>query len=196
MTFQLPELPYAPDALEPHMSARTLGVHHGKHHQGYVDALNKAIAGTPFEQQTLEQIMLGTWHDSSHLKLYNNAAQAWNHTFFWNSMTPRGGDAPPERLAKQLRADFGSLDAFKVKFKEAALAHFGSGWVWLVKDDHHLHILATPNAENPFCRKQDALLVCDVWEHAYYLDYQNRRADMVDAFLNHLVNWDFAEKNL
>ena len=196
MPFKLPELPYALDALEPHMSAKTLGFHHGKHHQGYIDALNKVIAGTPFEAQTLEQIMLATHEDSAQKIIYNNAAQSWNHAFFWKSLTPAGGGVPPERLAKALKTDFGSVVEFKMKFKAAALSQFGSGWVWLVSDLNQLQIIATSNADNPLIKKQHPLICCDVWEHAYYLDYQNRRAEMLDAFLEHLVDWSFAEQNL
>jgi len=195
MAFTLPELPYSLNALEPYMSASTLEVHHGKHYKAYIDALNEAIAGTPFEQQTLEQIIKATWEDSAHIKIYNNAAQAWNHAFFWNSMTP-DASAPSERLEKILNADFGSLAAFKTKFTEAALAQFGSGWAWLISEANQLKIITTSNAENPLNKKQTALLVCDVWEHAYYLDYQNRRAEMVEAFLDHLMNWTFIEANL
>ena len=195
MAFKLPELPYSLNALEPHMSASTLAVHHGKHHQTYIDALNQAITGTPFEQQTLEQIIVATRDDSAHIKLFNNAAQAWNHAFFWNSMTP-DATAPSQLLEKMLDADFGGLASFKTKFKDSALSQFGSGWTWLVSEANQLKIITTSNAENPLGKKQTPLLVCDVWEHAYYLDYQNRRGGMVQAFLSHLMNWTFIEANL
>lgn len=196
MPFELPALPFDPKALEPHMSARTFEFHHGKHHKAYVDALNALIAGTAWEKESLEAIIKGTAKDEASVKIFNNAAQVWNHTFFWNSMKPQGGGKPSGDLAAKIDQAFGSLDAFKAKFKEAALGQFGSGWVWLVLAQGKLEIVKTPNAMTPLASGGKALLTCDVWEHAYYLDYQNRRADMVQAFLDHLVNWDFAAKNL
>jgi Fe-Mn family superoxide dismutase len=196
MPFELPPLPYAQNALEPYMSAKTLEFHYGKHHKAYVDTLNKLIAGTPYEKATLEEIFEDTAEDEKQKPVFNNAAQAWNHDFFWKSMKPQGGGAPKGDLAKQIDGVFGGLDGFKEKFKGAATTQFGSGWAWLVLDQGKLAIVKTGNAVNPLIATQKPLLTCDVWEHAYYLDYQNRRADMVQAFLDHLVNWDFVAKNL
>jgi len=196
MPFELPKLPYPSVALEPHMSGRTLEFHHGKHHKAYVDTLNTLIAGTPFEKQTLEEIIKATHGDEKNAKIYNNAAQVWNHTFFWNSMKPQGGGTPGGEVARLLNQNFGTLAGFKTKFKEAALAQFGSGWVWLVVKDSKLEIVKTSNAICPLAMGQKPVLTCDVWEHAYYLDYQNRRGDMVQTFLDHLANWEFAAKNL
>ena len=196
MPFELPPLPFAKDALEPHMSARTFEFHHGKHHKAYVDTLNTLIPGTPWEKASLEDIIKGTHGDDKQAKIYNNAAQIWNHSFFWNSMKPGGGGAPSGDLAKKIDAAFGNLDGFKAKFKEAATTQFGSGWAWLVLANGKLEVVKTPNAVTPLAMGQKPLLTCDVWEHAYYLDYQNRRADMVQVFLDHLVNWDFAARNM
>ncbi len=196
MPFELPPLPFAKDALEPHMSARTFEFHHGKHHKAYVDTLNTLIPGTPWEKASLEDIIKGTHGDDKQAKIYNNAAHIWNHSFFWNSMKPGGGGAPSGDLAKKIDAAFGNLDGFKAKFKEAATTQFGSGWAWLVLANGKLEVVKTPNAVTPLAMGQKPLLTCDVWEHAYYLDYQNRRADMVQVFLDHLVNWDFAARNM
>ena len=197
MPITLPALPYAPTALEPHLSARTFEFHHGKHHKAYVDTLNTLTPGTKWENASLEEIIKGTAGDDSQAKIFNNAAQIWNHTFFWSSMKPRGGGAPTGALAQKIDAAFGSLDAFKAKFKDAALTQFGSGWAWLVlTKDGKLDIVKTANAATPMTQGHTPLLTCDVWEHAYYIDYQNRRGDMVQAFLDHLVNWDFAAANL
>jgi Fe-Mn family superoxide dismutase len=197
MPFELPALPFAHAALEPHMSARTLDFHYGKHHKAYVDTLNTLLPGTDYEKASLEDIIKATHGDDKQAKIFNNAAQIWNHTFFWNSMKPKGGGEPSGDLAKLIDRGFGDLAGFKAKFKEAALTQFGSGWAWLVATkDGKLDILKTPNAMTPLALGHKALLTCDVWEHAYYIDYQNRRGDMVQAFLDHLVNWDFASKNL
>ncbi|MBV8060272.1 MAG: superoxide dismutase [Alphaproteobacteria bacterium] len=197
MPFELPALPYTPTALEPHMSSKTFDFHYGKHHKAYVDTLNALVAGTPHENATLESIIAATYGDDSKAKIFNNAAQIWNHTFFWNSMKPQGGGAPTGALAQRIDADFGGLDAFKAKFKDAALTQFGSGWAWLVVNkEGKLDVAKTANAVTPSVLGLKPLLTCDVWEHAYYIDYQNRRGDMVQAFLDHLVNWDFAAKNL
>ena len=190
--FLLPALPYAQDALEPHLSARTLGVHYGKHHQAYVDNLNKLTAGAKMAGLPLEAIIRQTAGKSDQAGLFNNAAQVWNHTFFWKSMKPDGGGAPTGKLAERIHAAFGSFDAFKTAFTEAAMAQFGSGWAWLVQEGDTLKIVKTSNADTPLAHGQTALLACDVWEHAYYLDYQNRRKDFVQAFLDHLATWDFA----
>jgi superoxide dismutase, Fe-Mn family len=197
MPFELPALPFAANALEPHMSARTFEFHHGKHHKAYVDTLNTLIPGTAFEKSSLEDIIKGTHGDEKNAKIYNNAAQIWNHTFFWNSMKPQGGGAPAGNLAKQIDQAFGDLATFKAKFKDAALTQFGSGWAWLVlTKEGKLDVVKTANAICPLATGMKPILTCDVWEHAYYLDYQNRRGDMVQTFLDSLVNWDFAAKNL
>jgi len=196
MPIELPPLPYAEDALEPVTSARTLSFHYGKHHRAYVDNVNRLIAGTPLEGRPLEEIVRETAGDSARAGIFNNAAQVWNHTFFWSSMRPGGGGAPPPALAARLTTDFGSLDAFYQKLKTAAIGRFGSGWAWLVEEDGRLKVTSTPNAETPIASGARPILTVDVWEHAYYLDYQNRRPDYVQAFLDHLVNWDFAMSNL
>ncbi|WP_374446189.1 superoxide dismutase [Stella sp.] len=196
MAFELPPLPYAPNALEPHMSANTFSFHHAKHHQAYVTNLNNLIKDTPLADKSLEDIIMATASDAAKAGVFNNAAQVWNHTFFWNSMKPQGGGAPSGDLAKKIDAAFGSLAKFKEEFKAAAVGQFGSGWAWLVLDGADLKIVKTGNAGTPMTSGQKALLTVDVWEHAYYLDYQNRRPDFVQTFLDHLVNWDFAAKNL
>ena len=190
MAFELPPLPYASDALEPHYSANTLSFHHGKHHAAYVNKLNELVAGGEDENKSLEEIIA-----SSSGGLFNQAAQVWNHTFFWNSMKPSGGGAPSGTLAQAIDAAFGSLDSFKEQFKAAGVGQFGSGWVWLVKENGSLKIVTTANAETPLTQGQEPILTCDVWEHAYYLDYQNRRPDFIQSFLDNLVNWDFAAAN-
>jgi superoxide dismutase, Fe-Mn family len=196
MAFELPPLPYSLDALQPHMSSRTLEFHHGKHHKAYVDNLNNLVKDTPLATQSLEQVIKATAKDESKTGIFNNAAQVWNHTFFWNSMRPRGGGQPSGDVAKQIDQAFGGLDKFKGEFKQAAATQFGSGWAWLVLDGGKLKVTKTPNAVNPLSQGQTALLTCDVWEHAYYLDFQNRRPDFVQTFLDHLVNWEFVAKNL
>ncbi|MCK5778300.1 MAG: superoxide dismutase [Rhodospirillales bacterium] len=197
MAFELPALPYEKDALEPHMSANTFDFHHGKHHNTYVVNLNGLLDGSDLAGKSLEEIIMATAGDSSKAGMFNNAAQVWNHTFFWNSMKPGGGGAPSGDLAAKIDADFGSLDDFKEAFKQAGATQFGSGWAWLVVGDGgKLEVVKTPNAENPMTQGKTPLLTCDVWEHAYYLDYQNRRPDFLAAFLDHLVNWDFAAENL
>lgn len=190
MAFELPPLPYAQDALEPHCSAKTLSFHHGKHHQAYVSKTNELIAGTDNASKSLEEII-----KSSSGTLFNQATQVWNHTFFWNCMKPGGGGKPSGALAGAIDKAFGSFDKFKEEFKAKGVGQFGSGWVWLVKDGGELKILGTGNADTPMAKGQTAILTCDVWEHAYYLDYQNRRPDFLQAFLDHLANWDFAAKN-
>ena len=194
--FTLPALPYAQDALEPYISANTLAFHYGKHHQGYVNNLNKLVAATPLASLSLEAIIQGTSGVVGQESVFNNAAQVWNHSFFWQSMKAKGGGQPTGRLLEQIEASFGSLEAFKTAFVNAAGAQFGSGWVWLVQEGETLKVVKTANADTPLVHGQTALLTCDVWEHAYYLDYQNRRSDFVVAFLDHLANWDFATKQL
>ncbi len=196
MAFELPALPFSEDALEPYYSARTLSFHHGKHHKAYVDNLNKLIAGTDLESKTLEEIILLAAADPAKAGMFNNAAQIWNHTFFWHCMKPGGGGKPGGAVAARIDASFGSYEKFAEQFKAAAVGRFGSGWGWLVLDGGEMKIVSTPNAETPLAKGQKALLTVDVWEHAYYLDYQNRRPDFVQAFLDHLVNWDFVAENL
>lgn len=188
--FKLPPLNYKLDELEPYISLRTMEFHYYKHHQTYIDNLNKLIAGTEFENMALPAIIKQTAGKSEYTSIFNNAAQTWNHTFFWNSMTPNGGGKPHGALLDEITNSFGSYENFRQEFKDAALAQFGSGWAWLIrKDDGHLAIMKTSNADNPLAHDLEALLTIDVWEHAYYLDYQNRRGDFIDAFLNHLANW-------
>ncbi len=193
---QLPPLPYAQDALEPYISAKTVSFHYGKHHQGYVDNLNKMIVGTPLDGRTLEEIIRETAPVADKAAVFNNAAQVWNHSFFWQSMQPDGGGRPAGRLLELIVKSFGSFEEFRSAFTAAAMAQFGSGWVWLVQAGDKLAIVKTANADTPAAHGQNALLTCDVWEHAYYIDYQNRRKDFVEAFLDHLANWDFAASRL
>ena len=196
MVFELPPLPYAKNALEPGMSDDTLELHYGKHHRGYVATLNKLLENTDLASQSLEAIIRATAKDDTKTSIFNNAAQVWNHTFFWHSMKPDGGGKPSGDLARLIERSFGSHEKFQEKFKDAAMGQFGSGWVWLVLDLGKLAVLKTANAMNPIALGQTALITCDVWEHAYYLDFQNRRADFVATFLDHLVNWEFAAQNL
>ncbi|MGY2838060.1 superoxide dismutase [Thermostichus sp. MS-CIW-41] len=196
MAFELPALPYPADALKPYMSAETFSFHHGKHHAAYVANLNKLIEGTDLANKSLEEIIKATFGDPSKAGIFNNAAQVWNHTFFWESMKPGGGGAPTGPIADKINADFGGYDKFAEAFKTAAATQFGSGWAWLVLDNGTLKVTKTPNAENPLVYGQTPLLTLDVWEHAYYLDYQNRRPDFISAYLEHLVNWDAANARL
>jgi len=196
MAFELPALPYPADALKPYMSAETFSYHHGKHHAAYVANLNKLIEGTELANKSLEEIIKTTFGDPDKVGIFNNAAQVWNHTFFWESMKPGGGGAPTGPIADKINADFGSYDKFVEAFKTAAATQFGSGWAWLVLEDGTLKVTKTPNAENPLVHGQTPLLTLDVWEHAYYLDYQNRRPDFINAYLEHLVNWDAANARL
>lgn len=196
MPFTLPELPYAQNALDPHISANTLSFHYGKHHQAYVTNLNNLVKDTPLASASLEQVIMESAKDPAKTGIFNNAAQVWNHTFYWHSMKPNGGGAPTGDIAKRIDKDFGSFDQFKEAFKQAGATQFGSGWAWLVLDGGVLKVTKTGNADLPMAHGQKALLTMDVWEHAYYLDYQNRRPDYIAIFLEKLVNWDFVEKNL
>ncbi|MES1999411.1 MAG: Fe-Mn family superoxide dismutase [Pseudomonadota bacterium] len=190
MIHELPALPYAKDALQPHISAETIEYHYGKHHQAYVTNLNNLIKGTEFEAMSLEDIIM-----KSSAGVFNNAAQVWNHTFYWNCLSPNGGGAPTGALADAINAKWGSFDAFKEAFSKAAVGTFGSGWAWLVKGkDGALDIVSTSNAATPMTNGQTALMTCDVWEHAYYVDYRNARPKYVEGFWN-LVNWSFVSKN-
>lgn len=196
MAFELPALPYASDALQPYMSAETFSFHHGKHHAAYVTNLNKLIEGTELASKSLEEIVKATFGDPAKAGIFNNAAQVWNHTFFWESMKPGGGGAPTGAIAEKINADFGGYDQFAEAFKTAAATQFGSGWAWLVLENGTLKVTKTPNAENPLVHGQTPLLTLDVWEHAYYLDYQNKRPDFISTYLEHLVNWDAANARL
>ena len=190
MEHTLPALPYAPDALAPHISRETLEFHHGKHHQAYVTNLNNLIKGTEFEDASLEDIVR-----KSSGGVFNNAAQIWNHTFYWNSLSPKGGGAPSGALAAAINAKWGSWEAFKEAFTKSAIGNFGSSWTWLVKkSDGSLDIVNTSNAATPLTTGDTPLITCDLWEHAYYIDYRNRRPDYLGAFWS-LVNWDFASRN-
>jgi len=194
--FVLPPLPFAENALEPFISARTLGFHYGKHHKTYMDNLNKFTAGTPLAKLPLEEVIKETAADISKASIFNNSAQVWNHTFFWKSMKAGGGGKPTGDLLAQIEKTFGGFDGFKKTFVETGLAQFGSGWVWLVAEGGALKVVKTANADTPLVHGQKPVLTCDVWEHAYYLDYQNRRKDFVEAFVDHLANWDFAAAQL
>jgi Fe-Mn family superoxide dismutase len=191
MSIELPALPYARDALQPHISSETLDFHYGKHHQAYVDNLNKLIVGTEFADADLETIV-----KKAQGGMFNNAAQVWNHTFYWNSLSPAGGREPTGKLAEAITKSFGSFAAFKEEFSKAAIGTFGSGWAWLVqRPDGALAIVSTSNAATPITGSDKPLLTCDVWEHAYYIDYRNARAKYVEAFWS-LANWEFAAKRL
>jgi Fe-Mn family superoxide dismutase len=194
MTFKLTELPYDLDALEPHVSARTLEFHHGKHHKGYVEKLNQNAGGTRYDDMALEEVIQQS-HKNNDTPVYNNASQAWNHTFFWDSMSPGEASRPSGSLSDMIDDQFGGLDEFRKQFKESAVGRFGSGWTWLVAEEDTLAIVSTSNADSPLITPTAPLITLDVWEHAYYLDYQNARDKFVDAFLGHLINWDFAEDN-
>ncbi len=189
-------LPYPEDALAPVISTRTVGFHHGKHHKGYVDKVNELVSGTEFEGQALERIVIATSGKPERVELFNNAAQAWNHAFYWRSLKPKSGGTPTGALAEKIDAAFGGLDALKKKLATAAVKQFGSGWAWLVTDGQALKVVTTSNADVPFIRGMTPLLTLDVWEHAYYLDYQNRRADYAQAVIDRLLNWEFAAENL
>ena len=191
MAFELPALPYAQDALAPHISQETLEYHYGKHHQTYVTNLNKLVEGTEFENASLTDVIM-----KSEAGLFNNSAQVWNHTFYWNSMSPTGGGAPTGEVADAINSAFGSYDEFKAKFAEAATTQFGSGWAWLVDSGSGLEIMKTSNADLPMKHSSKALLTIDVWEHAYYIDFRNARPNYISTFLDSLVNWDFVAQNL
>ena len=193
---QLPPLPYATSALEPVISAETLSFHYGKHHKAYVDALNKLVTGTPFAELSLETLIVRTAGKPEHGAIFNNAAQAWNHTFYWQCLAPKGGSNVPSQLNDKIRASFGNLATLKEQFAKAAIEQFGSGWAWLVLDGSKLSIIKTGNGDDPLPKQLKPLLTIDVWEHAYYLDYQNRRSDYVHAVLDQLMNWQFAADNM
>jgi superoxide dismutase, Fe-Mn family len=192
----LPDLPYPTNGLEPHISARTLEFHHGKHHKAYVDTANKLLAGTDLAEESLENIILKTANDPARAAIFNNVAQVWNHTFFWHCLKAGGGGKPTGKVAGLIDESFGSYDKFAEELKKAGIAQFGSGWAWLVESGGRLEIMKTPNAENPLHHHKKPLLTVDVWEHAYYLDYQNRRPDYLTTFIDKLINWDFVSASL
>jgi superoxide dismutase, Fe-Mn family len=196
MTIQLPDLPYAKTALAPHLSERTLEFHHDKHHAAYVNNANKMIAGTDLADKSLEEIVAAAAKSPDKKGLFNNTAQAWNHNFLWHSMAPNGGGKPKGAIAERIDQDLKGYESFVEAFSAAAGGQFGSGWAWLVLDGGKLKVEATANADTPLVHGKTPLLTCDVWEHAYYLDFQNRRPDYVKTFLEHLINWDFANANL
>ncbi|EME70789.1 superoxide dismutase [Paramagnetospirillum caucaseum] len=197
MAFELPPLPFALDALEPHISARTFEFHHGKHHAAYVTNLNNLTKDTDLASKSLEEVIKTAAADlPAKQGIFNNAAQVWNHTFFWNCLKKGGGGKPGAKLLARIESDLGGFDKFKEDFKNAAVTQFGSGWAWLVLENGKLKITKTANADLPMAHGQTALLTVDVWEHAYYLDWQNRRPDFVQCFLDNLVNWEFVEANL
>lgn len=191
----LAPLPYAENALEPIITAKTLSFHYGKHHKGYVENLNKLIAKTEYADLSLEKIITSTAGKPEKIAIFNNAAQAWNHTFYWNSMKPNGGGEPPAALKQKIEASFGSIDACKKELASAAVSQFGSGWAWLVLESGVCKVVKTANADIPMTMGFTPILTIDVWEHAYYLDYQNRRPDYVNAVIDKLVNWEFALQN-
>ena len=196
MALTQPPLPFASDALESYgMKAETFEYHYGKHHKAYVDNLNKLVDGTELAHKSLEEVIQIAFGDSAKAGIFNNAAQVWNHSFFWNCLKPAGGGAPTGALAAKIAQDFGSFDKFKEEFSTAAATQFGSGWAWLVDDHGTLKIMKTPNAENPLAHGKKALLTIDVWEHAYYIDFKNARPAFIKNFLDNLVNWDFVAAN-
>ena len=196
MTYELPPLPFDYTALEPHVSKSTLEFHHDKHHAKYVNNYNDMVKGTDMESKSIEEVIKATYNDSSKSGIFNNAAQAWNHTFYWNCIKPGGGGKPSGALADKIAADFGSFDKFKEEFTTAASTQFGSGWAWLVLDKGTLKVAKTSNAENPIAMGMTPLLTIDVWEHAYYLDYQNKRPDYIQTFISSLINWDFVAEQM
>ncbi|MFO1067154.1 MAG: superoxide dismutase [Geminicoccaceae bacterium] len=196
MPFTLPDLPYAQDALAPYMGLETLQLHHGKHHQTYVTNLNNLIEGTELAGKSLEEIVVASAKDPAKVGIFNNAGQHWNHNLFWRVMKKNGGGKPGGELAKRIDRDFGSYDAFAEQFKQAGVTQFGSGWAWLSLDGDKLKVSKSPNGSNPLVDGLRPILGIDVWEHAYYLDYRNRRPDYIAAFLNHLVNWEEVEAEL
>ncbi|MGL5196426.1 MAG: superoxide dismutase [Chroococcales cyanobacterium] len=196
MTYELPPLPFDYTALEPHVSKSTLEFHHDKHHAAYVNKYNDMVKGAGMESKSIEEVIKATYNDASKAGLFNNAAQAWNHTFYWNCIKPSGGGKPSGALADKIAADFGSFDKFKEEFASAAATQFGSGWAWLVLDKGTLKVAKTSNAENPIAMGLTPLLTIDVWEHAYYLDYQNKRPDYIETFISSLINWDFVAEQM
>ena len=195
MAYSQPALPYADNALAPHISADTIGFHYGKHHATYIKKYNDMVAGTPHDDQNIEDVIVATANNPEKAGLFNNGAQAWNHSFYWNSLSPNGGGKPSGEIAGKIDTDFGSYDAFKEELASAAATQFGSGWAWLALDNGQLKVVKTANAQTPLTNGMVPILTIDVWEHAYYLDYQNRRPDYVAAVIGELLNWDFASQN-
>jgi len=195
MAYQQPALSYAETALEPYISAKTLSFHFGKHHVAYITNYNNLVAGTPLDALSVEEVIAQSAADPQKIGIFNNGAQAWNHSFYWNSLTPNGGGEPSGALAEKITQDFGSFDKFKEELKAAAATQFGSGWAWLVLDGTTLKVVKTGNAQTPSTSGQKPILTIDVWEHAYYLDFQNRRPDYVAAVIDNLLNWAFAAEN-
>lgn len=195
-TYLLPPLPYDVGALEPAISARSVQIHHTKHQQGYLDALNLLVAGTSYAQFTLEELIRATAADAAQISIFHNAAQAWNHAFYWNSLAPAGVSGPRSQLLEMINTSFGDLTTLKLALTALAKSHFGSGWVWLIQDGTNLRVTDTPDADTPLTTGMNPLLAIDVWEHAYYLDYQNRRAEYALAVVERLLNWEFAARNL
>ena len=196
MTFELPSLPYASDALAPYMSAETLDFHHGKHHQTYVTNLNNLVKDSDMQEASLEDIVIKSSKDASMAGIFNNAGQHWNHILFWQCMKPNGGGAMPSELEKRISSDFGSVDQFKEAFVQAGTTQFGSGWAWLAIDNGKLVVTKSANASNPLVEGMKPILGCDVWEHSYYIDYRNKRPDYLKAFLDNMVNWEFVSSQL
>ena len=196
MTFELPKLDYSKDALSPIMSEETLDLHHGKHHQTYIDKLNGFIKDNEMSKMSLEDIILKSSNEKDMTGIFNNASQHWNHNLFWKCMKPKGGGKIPPKLEKRLISDFGSVEVFKEKFKDAGVTQFGSGWCWLSINNDKLVVTKTANASNPLIENMKPILGCDVWEHSYYIDYRNRRPEYLDKFINDLINWEFVESLL
>lgn len=196
MTFELPSLPYASDALAPYMSSETLDFHHGKHHQTYVTNLNNLVKDSDMQDASLEDIVIKSSKDASMAGIFNNAGQHWNHILFWQCMKPNGGGAMPSELENRIISDFGSVDQFKEAFVQAGTTQFGSGWAWLAIDNGKLVVTKSANASNPLVEGMKPILGCDVWEHSYYIDYRNKRPDYLKAFLDNLVNWEFVSSQL
>ena len=196
MTFELPSLPYANDALAPYMSSETLDFHHGKHHQTYVTNLNNLVKDTDLKDSSLEEIVVKSSKDSSMAGIFNNAGQHWNHILFWQCMKPNGGGSMPSELESRITSDLGGIDQFKEAFIQAGTTQFGSGWAWLAIDNGKLVVTKSPNASNPLVDGMKPILGCDVWEHSYYIDYRNKRPDYLKAFLDSLVNWEFVASQL
>ena len=196
MTFELPKLDYSKDALSPIMSEETLDLHHGKHHQTYIDKLNSFIKDNEMSKMSLEDIILKSSNEKDMTGIFNNASQHWNHNLFWKCMKPKGGGKIPPKLEKRLISDFGNVEVFKEKFKDAGVTQFGSGWCWLSIDNDKLVVTKTANASNPLIENMKPILGCDVWEHSYYIDYRNRRPEYLDKFINDLINWEFVESLL
>ena len=196
MTFELPSLPYASDALAPYMSSETLDFHHGKHHQTYVTNLNNLVKDSDMQDASLEDVVIKSSKDSSIAGIFNNAGQHWNHILFWQCMKPNGGGAMPSELENRISSDFGSVDQFKEAFVQAGTTQFGSGWAWLAIDNGKLVVTKSANASNPLVEGMKPILGCDVWEHSYYIDYRNKRPDYLKAFLDNMVNWEFVSSQL